>query len=655
MYQECSSEFVEAVHAQSRTFYAKIEVAEKAPVTDGFFSVKVTGGSTSEEELTFGSTVASQVEIEMVPPDFFMENQEFSLAFGLMIDAAVEYIPMGVFRAEKPEKSKDRIKFVAYDRMIYKAEQAYFSDLSFPTTSTAILNEIGTKLSITLATTDLEPITLNTKPEGYTYREMIGYIASLYGRFAVFNREGNLEIRWYDTQNVYEVDLTRAAEPETSELNFTISKLTCATGEDEDNLTSGSGFGEVTFSNPFMTQSILDNILLARQGFAYRAGSIQLLLGDPRLDTWDTLSVTWNGESYLLPCMELVANYDGGIWTEVSSFAKSEAEESYDYKGPATQAIERISTELLLVKDVVANQITVDYLRANYATINSLAAVQASINDLVASQITTEYLSTNFAAIDLANIEAGCITTAMLGTGVVGTAQIADGSITDAKIVELTANKITTGTFDAAVVNVVNLNCDSLTVGQINGKQIEDGAIDLDKLSADTSAALVTKTEVMYALSDSSSLAPSEGWSVMSPDWEEGKYMWQKTITTYADGSTKESAPTCLSGANGKDGEDAVLLRISSSRGTVFKNNTIATVLSVTIFYGSKQITDKLGLTEAFGSGAYLQWSWRRLDEDRFGVIVASDSRIQNDGFSFVLSADDVDTKIDFQCDLILE
>lgn len=654
MYQGCSSEFVEALNAQSRTFQAKIEVAEKEPVTD-LFSVQLKTGSSSEEELKFGSAVAGQVEIEMILPDFFIENQEFSLAFGLEINHAIEYIPVGIFRAEKPEKSKNRIKFVAYDRMVYRAEQAYFSDLTFPSTSLDVLNEICTKINVTLATIDLTSIMIETKPEGYTYREMLGYIAGLYGRFAVFNRNGNLELRWYDTANTYPVDFSRAAEPEVSELDFTLSKITCATEKDAENLVVGNGFGEVTCSNPFMTQTILENIFKNHQGFTYRAGNIQLLLGDPRLDPWDVLSISRDNDDYLIPCMELNTNFDGGIWTEVNSFAKSETEEGYSYKGPSTQALERISTELLLVKNMIASEITVEYLQANYATITDLSAVTAKIDNLTASQITTDYLQSNFATIDLANIEAGCITTAMLGTGVVGTAQIADGSITDAKIVDLTANKLTSGTIDAGIINVVNLNCDNLTVGQINGKQIADGAIDLDKLSSDTSASLVTKTEVLYALSDSATTSPSSAWSVMAPDWIDGMYMWQKTITTYADGSSKESAATCLSGASGKDGEDAVLLRISSSRGTVFKNDSIATILSVAIFYGSNKIIDKEGLTSVFGSSAYLQWSWRRLDEDRFGIIVSSDSRIQNDGFSFVLSADDVDTKIDFQCDLILE
>lgn len=103
---------------------------------------------------------------------------------------------------------------------------------------------------------------------------------------------------------------------------------------------------------------------------------------------------------------------------------------------------------------------------------------------------------------------------------------------------------------------------------------------------------------------------------------------------------------------DGQNGEDAVVLNIDSSRGTTFKKNSVSTVLSVTIYYGANRITDKAGLTAAFGASAYLEWSWQGMDEDASGVILSSDSRISNDGFSFTLFPDDVDTKITFMCSL---
>ena len=107
-------------------------------------------------------------------------------------------------------------------------------------------------------------------------------------------------------------------------------------------------------------------------------------------------------------------------------------------------------------------------------------------------------------------------------------------------------------------------------------------------------------------------------------------------------------------GNPGVDGEDAVLLRIESSRGTVFKNDQISTVLSVVIYKGSHRITNSTEMKAVFGNGAYLQWRWLKLDDESYGIISASDPRFGNGGFTFTLSPDDVDTKVTFECKLML-
>lgn len=101
-------------------------------------------------------------------------------------------------------------------------------------------------------------------------------------------------------------------------------------------------------------------------------------------------------------------------------------------------------------------------------------------------------------------------------------------------------------------------------------------------------------------------------------------------------------------------GEDATVLRIESSRGTVFKNDSVSTVLSVVIYRGSERITTSAAMKSVFGSGAYLQWKWQRLDDETFGVISSSDSRLSDNGFTFTISPDDVDTKVTFMCELII-
>lgn len=100
--------------------------------------------------------------------------------------------------------------------------------------------------------------------------------------------------------------------------------------------------------------------------------------------------------------------------------------------------------------------------------------------------------------------------------------------------------------------------------------------------------------------------------------------------------------------------EITTLLRIESSRGTVFKSDRVATVLSVVLYHGKQRITDSATMKQVFGDKAYLQWKWQRLDDESFGILSSSDSRFGDNGFTFTLSPDDVDTKVTFMCELMV-
>ena len=162
----------------------------------------------------------------------------------------------------------------------------------------------------------------------------------------------------------------------------------------------------------------------------------------------------------------------------------------------------------------------------------------------------------------------------------------------------------------------------------------------------------VTNVVTQYALGTSSDSAPLSGWSTESPEWTEGYYIWQRTVTTI-DGVEYASEVACIQGAkgeNGSDGEDATVLRIDSSRGNLFKINAVSTVLTVTIQKGPQVINNYSDMIAEYGSGAYLEWKWKRINDSDWQTIVSTDSRITNHGFTFTLSPDDVDVKVVFTC-----
>lgn len=163
----------------------------------------------------------------------------------------------------------------------------------------------------------------------------------------------------------------------------------------------------------------------------------------------------------------------------------------------------------------------------------------------------------------------------------------------------------------------------------------------------------VINTVTEYAISLDPKTEPTEGWSIEAPEWSSKVFIWSRLVMTYGNGSTDIGPAVCITGNSGQDGEDAIVLRIDSSKGTVFKNNSMSTVLSVVIYKGSELINNITDLHRVFGSGAYLEWYWQKLDDDTFGVILSTDEKIGNSGFTLTISPEDVNTKVTFRCELI--
>ena len=79
-----------------------------------------------------------------------------------------------------------------------------------------------------------------------------------------------------------------------------------------------------------------------------------------------------------------------------------------------------------------------------------------------------------------------------------------------------------------------------------------------DDTRADAAYALaqsgIVSVDVQYARNQSSSTAPTSGWNTNPPEWESGYYIWQRTVTTLAGGTTSTSTARCITGIKGETG-----------------------------------------------------------------------------------------------------
>ncbi|WP_390408733.1 phage tail spike protein [Lacticaseibacillus jixiensis] len=102
----------------------------------------------------------------------------------------------------------------------------------------------------------------------------------------------------------------------------------------------------------------------------------------------------------------------------------------------------------------------------------------------------------------------------------------------------------------------------------------------------------------------------------------------------------------------GKDGVDAVVLSVSSVNGNMFKNTGISTILTVSISVGGSVLDTAEKMHAVFGADAYLQWQVKNVGELEFADVSLTDKRLSDEGFLFAVSAEDVNNKSTFKCEL---
>ncbi len=104
----------------------------------------------------------------------------------------------------------------------------------------------------------------------------------------------------------------------------------------------------------------------------------------------------------------------------------------------------------------------------------------------------------------------------------------------------------------------------------------------------------VSSSSVTYQVGNSGTTKPTGSWVADVPSVPNGQYLWTKTVVTYSDGKSTTSYSVSYkgtNGTNGTNGKDAITLSITSSNGTIFKNNSGSTVLTAHVFKGGVEQT----------------------------------------------------------------
>lgn len=506
MYQ-ASKYFGDAIAGPNRKFNTRLLENEKVLV-ESVKNFTITSGA---EEITIGSAVASYVQATIENKGIALSGKEVSLEIGVEVDEDMEYIPMGLYTIQNPKIESNKVTFTAYDRLASRCNGAYYSKLGYPVDAVDILAEISTMTGVAIDTSTLqrgiqinqraiieegdyneeteesEVITTYVNPfDGYTYKETIGFIAGLFGKFAICGRTGMIEFRWYQgidyeiPSNIFYNDLQETEE------SFSIKRLTC--DNSDQTLSSGSGATGISMQNPVMTQGILDGVYNAVKGLVFTPAALRFI-GDMRLDIGDIVTAVKNDSTkFTIPIISLITSYDGGLMQTIASYGNTAEEDDSDTKGPITEMAERVEYELAFVKKLM-----VDNLTATNATIKNLSGDVLkfktgefeNLKSDVASFKETTTTNLNAANAKIENLEANTVKTSELEAkvGTFGYLKATDASLTYATITNLKAESgkiddlqsdyatfktATANDLKAANANIQNLTATKATITDLN-------------------------------------------------------------------------------------------------------------------------------------------------------------------------------------------
>ena len=356
------------------------------------------------------------------------------------------------------------------------------------------------------------------------------------------------------------------------------------------------------------------------------------------------------------------------------------------------------------IKNLDATNANLENLDATYGQFQELAtnkftAIDADIKKLDTEKLSATTADAKYATIDFSNIGMAAIQKLFTDSGIIGDLVVSEGHITGKLVgVTIIGDLIEGGTVKADKLVVLGedglyykLNTNGVTTtaeqteyNSLNGSVITAKSITAEKVKVDDLVAFdatiggfnITNSSIYSGAKESVTnttrgIYLDKNGQISFGDANnyiryykasDGTYKLEISADSISIKSGGSGESTSLDAAiediksdvDSLRNEITTLLRIESSRGTVFKNDQVATVLSVVIYHGTKRITDSASMKSTFGSSAYLQWKWQRLDDSSFGIISSSDSRFGDDGFTFTLSPEDVDTKITFMCELIV-
>ena len=331
---EVSDKFRQLATDNGRHVYCRIEAGDEVFLDDRLINFTF-DDVTHPDWFTVGTACANRFH--------FMARTDAEILSGAVVKPYIsfdneEWCPLGTFYVSRRYVRGNTLSVTAYDRM-YTLDVPFSTELSLPCTSAALLEELCAANGLELPDSGY-PYKITAFPQDCTVRDVIGFIAGLNRACAKFDRSGRLLLKKCN-ENTQHISYLNCMD---IRRNMGQSKVSCLIAQtDSGELVSGEGAqtDTVEMYNPFMTQSILDDMYSMFKPFAFYGADIEMQ-GLPYLESGESIDLLDGKLLYRIVISEMELHYDGGLTGVIYSRNRTVAD-SPVYTDDLEAALKRVS------------------------------------------------------------------------------------------------------------------------------------------------------------------------------------------------------------------------------------------------------------------------------------------------------------------------
>lgn len=366
--------YLEAIKEENIKYKARIKLNDITIENSNIKNIKYDLNINDGEKFKIGGVYGATVTLNLLNYDeeynnFKFENKEFPIELrpamdslytvykfhkekvGIINKLKIKYltslwIPQGKFYPTEITRNENKtITIKLIDKTKY-LEDEYICNLTPPFTLKQLYDDVHKKVQISTDTKSFynQDEKVNTVPVGYTYKQILGYIAECACGVYIINRLGNSEIKTYGTDCIKNIEKGMYKQFLPAENYITIQKVKYA---GSNIIGSEKGYVlELEEKNPFITNKIAQNILLKMQGFTFIPFTYKATVADCAMDIADMFDITnTNNTKYLTYIMGNTWEFNGALTQTWTAKGENELNNTYSSKGPITQQIENIVKE----------------------------------------------------------------------------------------------------------------------------------------------------------------------------------------------------------------------------------------------------------------------------------------------------------------------